>query len=76
MGKYTALWEYISESGRPRLTLTFEEIGEITGVPLDHSFLKYKKELLQYGYETCKISLKAQSVLFVRRQEDYEKSIE
>lgn len=43
MGKYTALWEYISESGRPRLTLTFEEIGEIAGVPLDHSFLKYKK---------------------------------
>lgn len=41
----------------------------IAGVPLDHSFLKYKKELCDYGYEVVKISMKAQAVLFAKRQE-------
>lgn len=36
----------------------------IAGVPLDHSFLKYKKELCNYGYEVSKISMKAQTVHF------------
>ena len=47
MSKYDALWTYIHESGKPQLTLTFDEIGQIAGVPLDHSFLKYKKELCE-----------------------------
>ena len=51
-----------------RLTLTFEETEHIAGVPLDHSFLKYKKELLAYGYEVKKISMKAQTVLFVKKE--------
>ena len=50
MSKYDPLWVYIRDSGKVRLTLTFDEIGQIAGVPLDHSFLKYKKELLDYGY--------------------------
>ena len=70
MSKYNALWAYIQESGQPQLTLTFWEIGRIAGVPLDHSFLKYKKELHNYGYAVVKISMKAQTVLFARRQED------
>ena len=69
MSKYHALWVYIHESGKPQLTLTFDEISQIAGVPVDHSFLKYKKELCSYGYEVVKISMKAQTVLFAKRKE-------
>ena len=68
MSKYSALWEYIQACGKPQLTLTFEETEQIAGVPLDHSFLKYKKELPEYGYEVQKISMKAQTVLFVKKE--------
>lgn len=67
MSKYDALWKYIRESGQPQLTLTFDEIRQIAGVPLDHSFLNCKKELPAYGYETGKISMKTQTVLFLRK---------
>ncbi len=70
MSKYNTLWAYIHESGEPQLTLTFEEIGKIAGVPLDHSFLKCKKELRDHGYEAVKISMKAQTVLFAKLQEE------
>lgn len=64
MSKYHALWEYVRGSGSPSLRLTFGEIQQIAGVPIDHSFLKYKKELTQYGYQVEKISIKEQTVLF------------
>ncbi len=67
MSKYDTLWAYIQQSGEPRLRLTFDEISEIAGVPLDHSFLKYKKELLEYGYDVGKISMKAKTVLFTKK---------
>ncbi|CDC72367.1 putative uncharacterized protein [Candidatus Colimorpha enterica] len=44
MSKYDALWRYIQSDGSERLVLTFDEIGEIAGMPIDHSFLKYKKK--------------------------------
>ena len=44
--------------------MTFEEIQEIAGIPIDHSFLKYKKELTDYGYQVGKISMKEQTVSF------------
>ena len=68
MSKYEPLWEYIQKCGKPQLTLTFDEIGEIAEVPLDHSFLRSKKELAAYGYEIGKISMKAQTVLFVQKK--------
>ena len=68
MSKYDALWKYIQASGQPQLTLTFDEIAELSGIPLDHSFLKYKKELLAYGYEVGKISMKAQTVFFTETE--------
>ncbi len=68
MSKYDALWKYIQASGQPQLTLTFDKIAEISGIPLDHSFLKYKKELLAYGYEVRKISMKAQTVFFTETE--------
>lgn len=64
MSKYSALWTYIQESGEQQLVLTFDEIKDILGISLDHSFLKYKKELPAYGYEVKKISMKSQTVLF------------
>ena len=64
MSKYDALWAYVQSSGSPSLTLTFEEIRAVLGIPIDHSFLKYKKELADYGYEVGKISIKAQTVEF------------
>lgn len=67
MSKYNTLWAYIHESGKPQLILTFDEIGRIAGVPLDHSFLKYKSELCNYGYEVQKISMKMQKVLFMKK---------
>ena len=51
MSKYDALWRYLQTSGQTQLTLTFDEIGRIAGLPLDHAFLRYKKELLPYGFD-------------------------
>ncbi len=64
MSKYDSLWEYVQKKGSPSFKLTFEEIQNIAGVPIDHSFLKYKKELTEYGYEVGKISMKEQTVIF------------
>ncbi len=69
MSKYNKLWRYIRESGKPQQLLTYDEIEEISGVPLDHSFLNCKKELLTYGYAVKKISMKAHTVLFVKTKE-------
>ena len=64
MGKYDLLWQYVRESCEQKLILTFSQIEEIAGVPLDHSFLSYKKELPAYGFEAQKISLKQKTVTF------------
>lgn len=45
MSKYNALWEYIQKKGEESIRLTFEEIQDIAGIPIDHSFLKYKKDI-------------------------------
>ena len=66
MSKYDALWAYVQKDGSPTLKLTFAQIQEIAGIPIDHSFLKYKKELMDYGYQVGKISMKEQTVVFSR----------
>ena len=66
MSKYSALWEYVQKNGSQALKLTIEEIQDIAGIPIDHSFLKYKKELTEYGYQVGKISMKEQTVLFTK----------
>lgn len=68
MSKYNKLWEYIEKCNTQYLVLTFEEINSIAGVPLDHSFLKYKKELLKYGYKVEKISMKEKKVSFMKNK--------
>lgn len=62
--KYDKLWNYIKESNKEKYTLTFDEINNILDFKLDHSFLKYKKELELYGYKVSKISLKEKYVIF------------
>lgn len=66
MSKYDALWEYVSKSGKDIFKLSYNEIENIVGVSIDHSFLTYKKELLEYGYKVGKISMKEQNIEFVK----------
>lgn len=66
MSKYDKLWKWIAAQPEDELQLTFEEAGKIGGVPLDHSFLNYKKELNPLGWEVGKISLKHETVEFHR----------
>lgn len=68
MSKYNLLWDYVKNSEKDSLKLTFTEIESIMGTPIDHSFLKYKKELTEYGYQVGKISMKGQTVIFDKIQ--------
>lgn len=70
MSKYDKLWEYIRKSTEPSIILSFSEIEAIAGVPLDHSFLNYKKELLQYNWQVGKISLKKEIVIFQKKESE------
>lgn len=64
MSKYEPLWNYIKDNNKDSYKLTYEEIENILGFSIDHSFLTYKKELMNYGYEVVKISMKEKTVLF------------
>lgn len=66
MSKYQPLWEHIQTIDAEKLSLSYGEIQSILGLPIDHSFLTYKKELLAYGWNVKKISMKEQTVLFER----------
>lgn len=66
MSKYNPLWDHIKNKGDLRLMLSFDEIQSILGFPIDHSFLNYKKELKEFGYEVEKISLKNKMIIFNR----------
>ena len=66
MSKYTSLWKYVQNNGDKSFNLNFEEIQNITGTPIDHSFLNYKKELMEYGYKVEKISMKNKIVSFIK----------
>lgn len=68
MSKYDALWRYASGREEESFKLTFAQIEQIAGVPIDHSFLRYKKELSEYGLQVVKISMKEQTVLFVKSE--------
>ena len=54
MSKYAPLWQFIQNNGAPDILLTFDDIKSIIGMDIDHSFLNYKKELLQYGYKVAR----------------------
>jgi hypothetical protein len=67
ISKHDSLWEYIGKCGEREITLSYEEIAKICGVPIEHSFLTYKKELSGYGYAVKKISMKDKTVLFSKK---------
>jgi len=66
MSKYDPLWQYLANCGKENCTLSFEEIKDVLGFEIDHSFLTYKREAAEYGYAVSKISMKEKSVIFVR----------
>lgn len=70
VSKYDSLWKWINKNKTDDFKLTFAEIENIAGVLIDHSFLTFKKELLQYGFQVAKISIKEQTVDFEKVQEN------
>ena len=68
MSKYNPLWKWINKKGD--FKLTYAEIENIAGVLIDHSFLTFKKELLQYGFKVVKISMKELTVDFEKVEEE------
>ena len=68
MSKYEALWNWNKESGADSFRLSYSEIENILGFPIDHSFLTYKKELVEYGFAVVKISMKNQTVSFEKAE--------
>lgn len=73
MSKYDSLWTYIQGQSGQMLLLRFAEIETICGLPIDHSVLKYKKELLVYGWQVEKISMKQQTVRFRKSGQEIER---
>lgn len=64
MSKYDPLWKWIQNNGDDRFSLTYAEIEKIAGLPIDHSFLTYKKELTEYSYKVEKIFMKEPKIIF------------
>jgi len=69
MSKYEPLWAWIKANQQESFTMTYDEIREVLGFSLDHSFLNAKKELTAYGFRVGKISMKAEIVAFERLDE-------
>ena len=65
MSKYEPLWNYVMQHEPGQFSLTFDEIEDVLGFQIDHSFLKYKKELSVRGAEVLRISLKNKTVHFM-----------
>ncbi len=66
MSKYEPLWKYLEDNNKEKYILSYEEIKNIVGFEINHSFLTYKKEAKEYGYEVGKISMKERAVIFNR----------
>lgn len=64
MSKYEPLWNYLKKNSKDNYKLSYEEIKSILGFDIDHSFLTYKKEAKEYGYEVYKISMKEKTIIF------------
>lgn len=65
MSKYEPLWNYAKGQDND-FTLTYEQVEKILGFPIDHSFLTFKKELTNYGWQVGKISMKNKNVKFIK----------
>lgn len=65
MSKYEPLWNYVKEQENDFI-LNYEQVEKILGFPIDHSFLTFKKELMNYGWQVGKISMKNKNVKFIK----------
>ena len=65
MSKYEPLWNYVKEQENDFI-LNYEQVEKILGFPIDHSFLTFKKELTNYGWQVGKISTKNNNVKFIK----------
>ena len=68
MSKYEPLWKYLKDNNKDNYKLSYEEIKNIIGFKIDHSFLNYKKEAKEFGYKVGKISMKDKTVVFNKIQ--------
>jgi hypothetical protein len=66
MSKYDILWGNLKNNGNKQIKFSFDEIKNIIGFDIDHSFLTYKKEAKEYGYDVKKISLKEKHIIFIK----------
>lgn len=64
MSKYEPLWIYLKENNKKNYKLSYQDIRNILGFDIDHSFLTYKKEAKEYGYAVSKISMKEKTIIF------------
>lgn len=69
LSKYEPLWKYLENHGDRQIRLSFDEIKSILGFDINHSFLTYKKESVQFGYQVGKISLKKKHVDFSKLEQ-------
>ena len=49
--QYDKLWKYIKDNDKQEYIFSYDDIKNILGFNIDHSFLTYKKESNKYGYE-------------------------
>jgi len=64
MSKYEPLWKNLKDNNKGKYIVSYEEMKNVIGVEIDHSFLTYKKESKEYGYEVKKIAMKEKTVIF------------
>lgn len=64
MSKYEPLWKYLKNNKKESYKLSYEEIENIIGFEINHSFLTYKKESKEFGYKVEKISMKEKTITF------------
>lgn len=71
MSKYDPLWQCFKHRDEANIEISFDEIQNILGFAIDHSFLNFKKELEEYGYKVKKIYLKEKRVEFEKIMKAY-----
>lgn len=64
MSKYEPLLKYLKENNKDSYKLSYEEIKNILGFNINHSFLTYKKWAKEYVYKVSKISMKEKTIVF------------
>lgn len=64
MSRYQPLWDFVFGCGCRHYALTFDDIADIIGSPLNHTLMLYNAELQSYGYTITRIS-ERESTVFI-----------